>query len=180
MTTAYIISQVFVVVGYLLFAITYLLKNRVPILFINIISSIAYTLGYLFLNAWAGMAMNLFAVSRNAILLIQNRYKKSTKTTKSDYIILAILCAVIIALAVVTYDGFWSLMSIFATILYTISTWHKNTRVYKIIGIFVSLFWLIYNIYVYSLFGIILESLVLVSIIIGNIYELKKNKKFEL
>ena len=58
-------------------------------------------------------------------------------------------------------------MPTFATLLYTLSIWQNNTKTYKKYGIFVSIFWITYHIYVKSLFGIILEGLSFLSAIIG-------------
>ena len=78
--------------------------------------------------------------------------------------------------AIFTYNGFLSLLSIFATMLYTYSVWQKKTIVYKICGIFVSILWILYNIYVMSLFGIILESILLIASATGYFIELKSKK----
>ena len=81
-------------------------------------------------------------------------------------IFLYILC---IISAVYTYEGFLSLLSVFATMIYTFSIWQKNTTVYKICGIPIGILWIAYNLYVKSLFGIILESIILVCSILGYI-----------
>ena len=60
--------------------------------------------------------------------------------------------------------------------LYTYSVWQKKTIVYKICGIFVSILWILYNIYVMSLFGIILESILLIASATGYFIELKSKK----
>ena len=86
-------------------------------------------------------------------------YKKIQKDflDKKDIIILAVLYAISIISAIYTYEGFLSLMSVFATMLYTYSVWQKKISIYKILGIPVGIIWIIYNIYIASIFGIILE-----------------------
>lgn len=64
-------------------------------------------------------------------------------------------------------------MPAIGTLLYTLSVWQKDTKTYKKYGIFIELSWFIYFIYVKSLFGIILESISLISVIIG----LKREEK---
>ena len=64
-------------------------------------------------------------------------------------------------------------MSVAATMLYTYSVWQKNTKVYKWLGVPVSLCWITYNIYISSLFGIILETVLMTSAIIGYLRERK-------
>ena len=70
-------------------------------------------------------------------------------------------------------------MSVFATMLYTYSVWQKKTSIYKILGIPVGIIWISYNIYIVSIFGIILEVVLLISAIIGIVreYKIKKGNK---
>ena len=57
--------------------------------------------------------------------------------------------------------------------IYTYSVWQKKTIVYKLCGIPVGILWVLYNLYVKSLFGVILEAILLISSVIG--YRLEKN-----
>lgn len=75
-----------------------------------------------------------------------------------------------------TYDGFLSLLSVFATMLYTYSIWQKKTSIYKILGLPIGILWIAYNIYIMSIFGIILETILTISAIYGYFKE-KKNKQ---
>jgi hypothetical protein len=68
-------------------------------------------------------------------------------------------------------------MSVFATMLYTYSVWQKKISIYKILGIPVGIIWIIYNIYIVSIFGIILEVVLLISAIIGIVREYKMKKE---
>ena len=69
----YIVSQVFVVISYSLLAITYCLKNRKSILLFNFVSLLTNAAAFALLGAWSGFVMNLIAVVRNIIFLIQNK-----------------------------------------------------------------------------------------------------------
>lgn len=174
MTVNYILSQIFIIISYSLVAMTYVSKSRKAILTYNLIGLVASGLSYTFLSAWTGLAMAGVAMLRNIIFLIQNRKEKSEKITWIDWIILGVLVAVSVVSAVFTYDGFLSLLSVFATMLYTLSVWQKNTKIYKFMGIPVSLLWIAYNIFIRSLFGILLEAALFVVEIIGIIKASKK------
>lgn len=174
MTVNYILSQVFIIISYALVAMTYVSKSRKAILAYNLIGLIASGLSYTFLSAWTGLAMAGVAMLRNIIFLIQNKKDKSEKITWVDWIILGVLVAVSVVSAVFTYDGFLSLLSVFATMGYTLSVWQKNTKVYKFMGIPVSILWIAYQAFIRSLFGIILESALFVVEIIGIIKASKK------
>ena len=176
--TTYILSQVFTVIMYLLLGVTYFLKDRKKILIVGFVSLVANALEYIFLFAWTGVAMCAFALIRNIIFLIDEKKNgKCEKINKKDIIILIILYLIIILFSAFTYDGFLSLLSVFGTSLYTYSVWQKKTIIYKFCGIPVGILWILYNIYVMSLFGIILEGVLLIASICGFVIELKNKKK---
>ena len=180
MTVNYILSQIFIIISYALVAMTYVSKSRKAILAYNLIGLIASGLSYTFLSAWTGLAMAGVAMLRNIIFLIQNKKDKSEKITWVDWLILGVLVAVSVVSAVFTYDGFLSLLSVFATMLYTLSVWQKNTKVYKFMGIPVSLLWIAYQIFIRSLFGILLEAALFVVEIIGIIKASKKPQQTQI
>ena len=61
--------------------------------------------------------------------------------------------------------------------VYTYSIWQKSTKVYKICGIPIGILWIIYNTYVKSILGIILESIILICSITGYILEIKRKNE---
>ena len=176
--TTYILSQIFTVLMYVLLAITYFLKDRKKILMVGFASLIANALEYIFLFAWSGVATCIFALIRNIIFLFDEKKNgKSDTIRKKDILILIILYIILIISAIITYDGFLSLLSIFATMIFTYSVWQKKTIIYKFCGIPVGILWIMYNIYVMSLFGIILESILLIASTGGYLIELKNKKR---
>ena len=98
----------------------------------------------------------------------------TNKNRKKDYVILIILYVISIISAIFTYNGILSMMSVVATMLYTYSVWQKNTKVYKALGIPIGVLWIVYNVYIFSIFGIILEVVLAISSIIGYIREKQK------
>lgn len=175
LTTEYIISQVFTIIMYVLLAITYYAKDRKAVLTISFLSLIANGLAYAFLSAYTGLAMCFIALVRNIIFLIDEKKNgNSENISKKDIIILIILYIITIGSTVFTYDGPLSLLSVVATMIYTYSVWQKKTNIYKLLGIPVGILWILYNIYVKSIFGIILESILLICSITGYILEVRK------
>ncbi len=172
----YILSQVFTIIMYVLMAITYYMKNRKAILMVSFASLIANVIAYILLNAWSGLAMCIVAMLRNIIFLVdEKRNGKRNEISKKDIVILVVLYVISGISAIFTYEGFFSLLSVFATMLYTYSVWQKKTEVYKFCGIPVGILWILYNCYVKSIFGVILEMVLLVNSIIG--YQLEKRRR---
>lgn len=175
LTVTYIVSQIFTILTYVLLGLTYHAKNRKTVLIISFLSLIANGIAYILLEAYTGLAMCIVALVRNIIFLIDEKKNgKTEEITKKDIIILIVLYLISIISAIFTYDGFLSLLSVFATMLYTFSVWQKKTIIYKVLGIPIGILWILYNIYVMSIFGIILEFILLICSTSGYILERKK------
>ncbi len=177
MTTEYVLSQIFIIINYIFLVITYQSKNRTNILILNFAGLVANGLSYVFLSAYSGLAMVVVACIRNIVFLADEKKNgKNEKNGAKDYVILAVLYIISIISAVVTYNGVLSMMSVIATMIYTYSVWQKNTKVYKILGLPVGVFWIIYNIYIFSIFGIILEVILFIAALVGCVRENKPIK----
>lgn len=175
LTTTYIISQVFTVIMYILLAMTYYVKDRKRVLILNFIATISIAIAYILLGAWTGLAMCVVVIIRNIIFLLDEKKNgKRETTTRKDIIILIILYSISIIFAIFSYDGIFSLLSVCATMLNTYSVWQKNIKLYKLLGIPTGILWVLYNAYIISVFGIILESALLICSTTGYILEKRK------
>lgn len=175
-TLEYVISQIFVIISYVFLISSYQLKTRRIIVVYSMASIITYGIAYIFMQEYTGLAMSFVALIRNIIFLIDE--KKNGKTEKimvKDIFVLLFLTIISIIFAIYTYNGFFSLLCVFATILYTYSVWQKKTSVYKILGLPIGIIWIAYNVYIMSIVGIILETIIAASAIYGY-YKEKRNK----
>ena len=178
LTLTYIMSQVFTIIMYLLLAVSYYAKDRKKILILSFLSLVANALAYVLLEAYTGLAMCVVAFIRNIIFMIDEKKNgHSDNIAKKDIILLIVFYILIIVSTIFTYEGPLSLLSVIATMTYTYSVWQKKTNVYKFLGIPVGILWVLYNIYVKSIFGVILESILLIASITGYLVEVKKQKK---
>lgn len=178
LTVTYIISQVCVVITYLFLALSYYAKSRKVVLLLSFLSLIANGVTYVLLNAYSGFAMCILAFVRNIIFMIDEKKNgQREKIHRNDIIILILLYIASILSAIFTFDGWLSLLSVIATMLYTYSVWQKKTKVYKFLGMPIGVLWILYNLYVKSVLGVILEAVLLVCSTTGYILEVKKDKK---
>lgn len=178
LTLSYILSQVFTILMYVLLAVTYYVKNRKTVLMISFLSLIANAIAYILLEAYTGLAMCVVALLRNIYFLVDEKKNgKREEIIKKDIIVLIVLYIITGISTYFTYEGFLSLLSVFATMIYTYSVWQKKTLIYKLCGIPVGILWVLYNLYVKSVFGVILEAILLVSSVIGYCLEQKNTKK---
>ena len=168
METTYILSQIFIVIAYALFGLSYFAQNRKMILTCSSCSLVAEGVGYILLFAWGGLAMVIIAAIRNLLFFGQEKLlEKRPELKKYEWAsLVAVLCLSIIGM-VITWQGILGTFAIIACMIYTYSMWQKNDRVYDILGIFACVFLLIYNIFIGSLFGIIMEGLLMLWIILA-------------
>ena len=164
LSLTYILSQILVIIYYLIYSSTFHLKGNNKILIYGIIATIISSVSYVLLNAYTGMAMCFVAIIRNLIF---------TKNKKNVLNLMLIILLTIIASAF-TFNSYFCLFNICATLIYTYALWQKNTKTYKLLGIIVNGLMIVYNIYVKSIFGVILISIAFVSSIVG--FWKEKNK----
>ena len=174
-STTYIISQIIVFIMYILLVLTYIERSRKQILITYIAIDILEGISFYLLKGYTGFAMSFFYIIRDTFFLNEIKNTKNSKFTKRDYTILLILITIIINLTIISYDGIFSLLSVFATITTTIAIWQRNTKIYRLLGIFSCILWLGYYIYINSIVAIILESVLFVVTILGVIRESKRD-----
>lgn len=172
-TATYIISQILTLILYSFLGISYLQKNRNKVLILNIIVDILHIVAMFLLKGYSGAAMGLVSLYRDIFLLIYSR-KKNSKNR--DIFILITSVILIIISSFVTYNGIFSMLSIVATLITTFAIWQKNVKYYKFFGIISSLLWILYNVFVFSVVGIVLESIIFIFSTIGYIKEIKTKK----
>ena len=160
----YIISQILVIVYYLIYSYTFHLKDNKKILIVGIIATIVSSISYLLLNAYTGMAMCFIAIIRN---LLFSKYQKN-KLNLSLIFILTLIASSF------TFSSWFCLFNIIATIIYTYALWQTNTKIYKLLGIIVNGLMIVYDIYIGSIFGVVLISIAFVNSSVGFVKENKK------
>ena len=164
LTPMYIVSQLLVIIYYLIYSWTFHLKDSNKILIFGIIATIISSISYLLLNAYTGMAMCFVAIIRNLLF---------TKSKKSVFNLVLIFILILFA-SIFTFNNYFSLFNIIATLLYTYALWQKNTKTYKLLGIIVNGLMIVYDIYIQSILGVILISVAFISSLIGFIKESKR------
>lgn len=174
----YIISQVFVLLAYLFLGLTYLIKNKKWILFLSTMSTVSFTISYVFLSAWTGFVVNIIALFRNLIFYLVVRFAKNSKFW--DYFTLILIFVMLAVGSIFTYDGVLSLMATAATMAYTYAIWNKEGKNYKIFGIVSSLMWIVYNAFIRSILGVVFEFIMVVCAIIGLIKNKNKTQEGEI
>lgn len=171
----YWISQIFVLFAYIMCGATFFVKKREYVLFLSTGVCASFSVAYVFLSAWTGIAMNIVSIIRNIMFFLVAKYASNNK--KLNYLQLGIIMFLTAICALITYDGILSLAAVFASAIYSYAVWNEKSKYYKIYAILSSLAWIVYNFFIKSILGIILEAVMVICAIIGLIKN--KNKGYE-
>lgn len=177
LTTTYILSQIVTIFVYIFLSLTYCVKNRKLILAFSFISNFLNSIAFILLGAYTSSAMCAISIFRDIIFMInEKKYGKSDKITKRDVALLALIYGISIISIILTFKGFWTLMYAAGSMLYTYSIWQKNNTLYRFMGIPVTLIVICDSIYIKSIFGVILQCVVLITSTAGFVSYMKENK----
>lgn len=166
----YFLSQLFILVAYIMCGATFFVKKRAYVLFLSTGVCISFSVAYIFLSAWTGIAMNIISIIRNLLFFLVAKY--ATDNKKLNVLQLVFIFILTAICAVFTYDGILSLAAVLASVVYTYAVWNEKSKYYKIYAIISSLAWIVYNVFINSILGIILETVMVICAFIG----LLKNK----
>ncbi len=121
-----------------------------------------FVIQYLLLGAYTGAAMDVIGIIRNITFILLVKYERSTTVG------IVIFSLVTIGLGVLSWEGYISLLAIFAKTITTIAYGIKNARTIRMCNIPSSSCWLAYNLISFSLAGVINEIFVLASIAVAE------------
>lgn len=167
-TTQYILSQITTIFVYIFLSLTYCVKNRKLILAFSFTSNFLNAIAFILLGAYTSAAMCAISIFRDIIFMIDEKINgKSDKITKKDVAILLLIYGISIMSIIATFKGFSTLMYAAGSMLYTFSIWQKNNKLYRFLGIPTTILVICDSIIIKSIFGVILQSIVLITSIVG-------------
>ena len=163
----FIISQVLAAVGYSLLAYSFFKKQKMQILFIQILAYIGFTTHYALLGALTGTVCNIIGFI--ALIII---YFFSDDIKRKRLLVL-ILVPLLIVMSILSYENIFSLFPVMACLITFITFLSKDENKIRFVGIISAAFWLIYAIIHMSYSAIIFEAATVISTVIAYV----KNKK---
>ena len=165
----YIIIQLIGLLAFIISLIAYHKNDKEKILFYMILSSTLNLIHYLLLGAYSGCITKIISILRDSFIILKSKNK-----ILSSNIFLIIFLVIYLITAIFTYNSIWSILPIIAASIYIIYIWNGNTLTIKKTAFFCYFLWLFYNIFVFSIAGIISN---IISIISTFIAIKKINKK---
>lgn len=174
----YIVSQILMLIGYVFIGLSYIEKKRSRLLVLLICSSIAMGIGFGFLSAWTGFGVCMVGIVRDSVnYLVDKKRTDPKKITGPDYFLLVLWLVAYVVIALLTETGIYTWFAMISMVIYAVSVWQRNVFIYRVLGIFVAIFWMLYCVYEQNLVGVIFETCLFIASIIGIFLYIKNNKK---
>ena len=172
MNTIYIISQIFGTLSFVISLIAYHRKKKKKIFQTMMVSNILDILHYLFLGAYCGCITKVIALIRNEIIIVKEKNKKL-----NNNIVLICLFGIYLTAGIITYKNIYSVLPILAAIIYLYFVWSGDELKVKKVAFGCYFLWLMYNIFVFSIAGIVSNIISIISTFIAMRNQLKINCK---
>lgn len=154
----YIIAQVIGLIAFIISLCAYHKKNKKSILDYMIVSNILNIIHYVMLNAPSGFVTKALAITRDTFILKKAKHKKL-----SGVIYLYIFVFIYLTLMHITYNGIISILPFVASIYYLIGIWEADELHVKKVAMYSFFPWLLYNVCVLSISGIISNIISILS-----------------
>ena len=139
----------------------YQMESKKKLLIVQMLSSLCFCLHYFLLNAWSGAVLNAVAILRN--LVYYNKDKKFFNSNAWPII----LCVVMAGLSLLTWEDWYSLIALTGLIINTLCMSLPNPQDVRKSILVTSPMVLVYNIFVFSIGGVINETLSIISALVG-------------
>ena len=147
--------------GLLMSLVAFQFKKHRHIVLCKMTSELIFSIQYILLGAWTAAVLDFISVVRN--FLFYKLVKKNISTTP----VIIGFGLFVVATGFFTYDGFNSLLPTGSKLLTTISYGMKNEKWLRIITLPSCIMWIIYNVTVGSVAGVLTDAMTLVSLLIA-------------
>lgn len=148
--------------GLAVIAAAFQLRRRPAILTANIVSALLFTLHFMLLGAATGAAINFTSALRS----IGFYWFDGEKRRRSRWL-LAFILAAFSAAAVLTWQGWISVLPLAAMWCGTVAFWQLKPQKMRVFSLLSPPLWIIYNLHAGSVAGIITELFITASILTG-------------
>lgn len=146
------LAQITAILAWIFLIISYWKNKDNKLLVLQVISCIFFILNYIFLKAYTGLFVIVFEIIRDSLYIKLEDDKKTFIYSLPIYAMIGLF----------SYDGFWSLFSIFASLNDGYALIYKGKKV-VFLGIITYVLWLIYDLYYVSYANVIAEAAVIIS-----------------
>lgn len=139
-----------------------------------VLSNILNLIHYFLLGAYSGCITKLLAIFRDYFIILKEKHSKL-----SNILYLFIFIMLYVVASIFTYNGILSILPLLAALIYIIFIWNGNEIIIKKVAFFCYFLWLVYNIFVFSIAGIVSNIIAIISTFVAIISIKKKTDSNE-
>ncbi|MBO5954426.1 MAG: YgjV family protein [Clostridia bacterium] len=165
----YILSQIFVVVSCVLFAVSYLFKKKSIILIFSILNNLFFGAHFLLLKSYTASCTVFLTIFFLTAVYFVEKLKKENLTI----LVTVIFLIALIPITILTWSGIISLFPTFGTIMYFTGTTFNKTLFLKIFYLISTISNTIFMYVIHSYFGCASNLLIVAFGIYGLIREIQ-------
>ena len=161
LTQVQLIAQIIGFMGTIVVVIGMQQKKYGRIVFCKILNELFAAVHYFLIGGYTGMIINFTACLTNGVY-----WYRITKG-KSTLIFQIMFGALFVVLGALSWQGPISLFVVAAKLISSVSLGIKNPRTIRILNLISNPCWLVYNLYMGTVAGIVTDTLVIASVIIA-------------
>lgn len=178
MNTSLMVAQIFALIAFILYTISFQFKKRGNVLKTQIFANIFYTLEYIMLDAYAGVNNSLFGITRSLLFYVFDKKKK-----KCPPYVAVIFLTLVVIFGFVSYTDVFSILPVIISIIFFVSLYTEDMKLYRKVAVIASILWIVYNIAVSAYVSIFDYTIELISSLVAiyrfDIKKIKKDKKIK-
>jgi len=162
MEPRFLLGQIIGIIAMIIMCLSYQFKQSSKVFLMQLISCFLFSLHFFLIEAYTGLILNAIEIIRASLLLQENKKWANNRITITAVALIMGICGIL------AWDNWASIFPILAMVIGTPLLWTRKPTVIRYTGLFlISPGWLIYNITVFSIAGIITETLNIGSILIS-------------
>lgn len=166
-----ILTQVLGAIAMALGVLSFQAKSSGRILVWQLTANCFWCAHYFLLNAYTGACLNILAFARNTLYYFVGK----KHSDKLNHVAIG-FCVLSVAVSLMTYQNWLSLLPMFGTVVQTFSFAVKSANKMRLFTMIGSPFWLTYNLMSGSISGAITETFAIISMIVGMLRYRNKEK----
>lgn len=163
-----ILSHVMGGVAILLGFISFQMHKRKSLLIVQIATTLAFCAHYGLIGAWTGLALNTLGAVRNLV------YYHRDKKIFAGWWTPAFFGAVMLVIGILSWEDYYSVFYTASMVISSLAMYFFGPQNIRKSILLTSTLVLIYDVFVGSVWGIVYESVAIISSIIGIIVYIKK------
>lgn len=169
----YILSQILVVIADICFVFSMFSKKKSGVVVFLLCSDVIFAVHYFLLNSGTGAAILILDAT---FLMVEFILEKTNKTKFTPIAIVVAMLGTVI-LTILTWNGFISLLPMFAILSYLVGMLFNNVVIVKFGALVRNLINVVYLLILASYVGAALEFCLMISAIVGIVLSFKRNRK---